>query len=39
MINKSLLEKDINKLKNLNSNKIKTLVAYYQIAETIENQK
>ena len=39
LINKVLLEKDLSKLKDLNFNKIKTLVAYYQIAETIENQK
>ena len=31
LINKVLLEKDLIKLKNLNFNKIKTLVAYYQM--------
>ena len=39
MMNKVLLEKDINKLKNLNSNKIKDLVSYYQIIDTTEDQK
>ena len=39
MMNKVLLEKDINKLKNLNSNKIKDLVSYYQIIETTEDRK
>ena len=38
MMNKVLLEKDINKLKNLNSNKIKDLVSYYQIIETTEDR-
>ena len=38
MINKVLLEKDMNKLKNLNSNKIKDLVSYYQIIETTEDR-
>ena len=38
MMNKVLLEKDINKLKNLNSNKIKDLVSYYQIIETKEDR-
>jgi len=39
MINKVLLEKDINKLKNLNLNRIKDLVSYYQIVETTEDRK
>ncbi len=38
MVNKVLLEKDINKLRNLNSDKIKDLVSYYQITETKEDQ-
>tara|TARA_Y100000591_G_C21740511_1_gene649088 strand:+ start:27 stop:1076 length:1050 start_codon:yes stop_codon:yes gene_type:complete len=38
MMKKVLLEKDITKLKNLNSNKIKDLVSYYQIIETIEDR-
>ncbi len=37
--NKVLLDKDIKKLKNLNSNEIKDLVSYYQIAETSEDRK
>ena len=38
LINKVLLEKDLDKLKNLNSSKIKDLVSYYQISKTIENK-
>ena len=38
MVNKVLLEKDKNKLRNLNSDKIKDLVSYYQITETKEDQ-
>ena len=39
MINKVLLEKDINKLKNLNLNRIKDLVSYYQVVESTEDRK
>ena len=39
MMNKVLLERDKNKLKNLKSNEIKDLVSYYQITETTEDLK
>ena len=39
LINKVLLEKDKNKVKNLNFNKINDLVSYYQIAETSEDRR
>ena len=38
MMNKVLLERDKNKLKNLKSNEIKDLVSYYQITETTEDR-
>jgi len=38
MMNRVLLDKDINKLKNLSSNKINDLVSYYQIIETAEDR-
>ena len=37
-INKVLLQKDLNKLKDLSTNQIKSLVSYYQISETIEDR-
>ena len=38
LINKVLLQKDLNKLKDLSTNQIKSLVSYYQISETIEDR-
>ena len=38
LINKVLLQKDLNKLKDLSINQIKSLVSYYQISETIEDR-
>ncbi len=38
LINKVLLQKDLNKLKDLSANQIKSLVSYYQISETTENR-
>ena len=38
LINKVLLEKDLKKLSNLNFNKIKDLVSYYQISESNEDR-
>ena len=38
LINKVLLQKDLNKFKDLSTNQIKSLVSYYQISETIEDR-
>ncbi len=38
LINKVLMEKDLNKIKNLSLIQIKDLVSYYQISDTIEDQ-
>ena len=38
MMNRVLLDKDVNKLKNLSLDKINNLVSYYQIIETAEDR-
>ena len=38
MMNRVLLDKDVNKLKNLSLDKINNLVSYYQITETAEDR-
>ena len=38
LISKVLMNKDLSKLKNLNSNRIKDLVSYYQISDSTEDR-